>query len=256
MTRHDVEVVFVLLSKKQTSYFLTRKMKDWIEPCDSEHEVSVDKLIDCDYTLECAKFRAGGSVAAFLHYARVLAIKRAVFFRQSSPLRYMMECFLEEIKLLDVMTNVGSAVRKTLISVEPTVYRKTSVQQDHIARKKRKRHQAMEKASRAHEREEIISNRKRIHQLNAIIKAYEDLFKRRRTIIRVSKRFANSRRDWSFKQRELLIERMLSVESQRTRNRMNEVIDFYIGKTRGVYDGNNPHTWTVQTCRHVSHVIR
>lgn len=255
MGRHDVEVVFVLLNTKQTSYFLTRRTKDWIR---GEHGVVIDRLLECDYTLECAKFRADTSVAGFLHYARVLATKRALFFRPSSPLRYMMECFLEEINLLDRMTNVGNALRVRPKMIHPTVYRKTSVHQDGVARMNRKRKRAMEKASRAHERAEQKQNRERIRTLRRRVKWYEDLFRRRRTILRVSQRFSNSRRDWSYGQRDNLKSRVEALRRSTTRiktlARMKEVIVFYVGAAYG--DDCDPQLWTVQTCRHVSHVIR
>lgn len=239
-----------------------RRTRDWIElGTGSETDSIVRKLIVSDYTLEDAKSYAGESISSFLHYVRVLAMKRGIFFRNSSPIRYMMDCLAEEIQLLDTLTNVGNVHRLALERSTPTLFRKTSMSQDRHEQRKRKREKSMMKSSHAHSRRISARNRLYIREMRAKVKAYEGRLRRNRTILRVSKRFENSCRGWTYTQREELAVKMRQVASDRKRfDRMRNVIIFYAGGDsswgRDFIGYCDPHKWTVQTCRHVSHVIR
>lgn len=237
---------------------LSRKLVDWLEPQDQDAVDLINTLVVNDYTIAQARDTAS-TASEFLHLTKVLAQKRREFFRRSSPLRYMMDYMIESILQWEhMLTTVGYSSRCGVAASLRTIYRKTSVYQDLRDQQKRREAVESERVARKRKRQTYIQERKHMSSLKRQIKKKQKEYRQFMSILRTSERFANSKRKWDVAQREKLRHRMQNVDARRF-FKMKAVIEFYVPPMRPndlEIEHCDPHMWTVQTCRHVSHVIR
>lgn len=258
LPRHTPESLFKLLSEDVASTTLSRKLVDWLDPQESDVVNLINKLVVNDYTMQRARDTAS-TASEFLHLTKVLAQKRREFFRRSSPLRYMMDYMIENILQWEhMLTTVGYSSRCGVAASLRTIYRKTSVCQDQKDQEERRRLVKRKRDARKRKRKAYVEDRKYISCLKQKIKRKKKEYRQYMSILHTSERFANSKRKWDDGQRDRLRRRMENVDKRRF-FKMKAVIEFYIPPTKPndvEIEHCDPHMWTVQTCRHVSHVIR
>ena len=251
---HSVESLYDLLEKQPQFGLLAKTMVDWTGGDDEE---CLSSLVCDDYTLSYAKDVAG-SVAQFLEMVELLARKRGLFFRFSSPLRYMMNYALEYIHVLQRI-HVYPLDRFNMETTRVTMYRKNSVVQDE--RERREQRLCLRERNFKVKRQRLQKRklRRKISSLKNKIKKAEQRERKRASILRISMKYAVCKRRWCSTQRWQLTCRMHNVTKKQFM-KMKEVIEFYIPPiTRLRYhEISSPpvEQWTTQMCRHVSHVIR
>ncbi len=260
LVRHTTDSLLQIFESSPAAYTLQRTLIDWARGAEcSETSVHLQDLVPNDYTLRDA-YTASKGVHEFLHLLKVLAQKRAMFFRRSSPLRYMMEFTIERIEQLQfVETSVGNIALYDSSKSLRTIFRKNSVWQDMQDVKKRKEEQEKIRDARKRKRESYLEDRRKIRNLRKKIKTAQRQRRQIDSIAKTSLRFVDSKRQWTAQQRLNLWKRMQQVDEQKFK-KMKSVIEWYLPPdTPGnpnTIEYCDPMCWTVQTCRHVSHVIR
>ena len=113
---------------------------------------------------------------------------------------------------------------------------------------------------RSAKRARHVKDRRHIATLKRKIRDAERVLRQRESIARAAVRFSDSKRNWNDKQRTALMRRIRNITCRHRFAKMISVVDFYLpGSVRGEslsLRDCDPFMWTVQTCRHVSHVIR
>jgi len=241
-------------------YTLTRTLRNWLNEGDSER-ATIRALVPLDYTMKIACEKSNGVVGEFLHLVMRLAQKRALFFRRSSPLRYMMEVAMEIVQKWQESHGAnGNASKRGVVRKLRTVFRKTSEYQDIRDVQERKRKIEEEHARRRSKRVRYLNDRRRVSELKRKIRATERRLRNLESISRASLRFTDSKRDWSDAQRRALMDRIRGITCEQRFSKLKAVLEFYIpGSVSGdslFLRDCDPSYWTIQTCRHISHVIR
>ena len=218
-------------------------------------------LVTNDYTLEDACKFAGDSPSVFLYHCEILARKRGLFFRFSSPLRYMMDCALETLHyFIDQYTKspivqLGTKMENSRV----TIFKKNSFIQDRTDRERRRTQINLRNDLKRKQQNVRTSLRSKITKLKRKLKRKMKQRRKLESIRRMSLKFQHSKRLWNENQRWRLSYRMHLV-SKETFAKMKEAIEYYMPPSRKVSSHElvcpKIENWTMQTCRHISHIIR